>query len=316
MYRPVDWVRHFPRTRISVAVATLALLVLPGASFAHDASPSIAGIQPHQIGPYLVADTVVPDPASGTTTATYVVTINNAAPALTKATLDLFICNPPHSLALGQGADFLTVRDPGTGILTKYSGVWTPPLGVGTTFTFSYTAQGLWDGREMWLYLDGGDQTSRGLVEAIGCFIPSGPAPEPAPIIEIPVPIIEPVVAPAVDPPAPAAPAIPPPAQVVLGARIARGSAHLVGATGCAASPFTARVRGKRMSSVKFTLDGKAIKRSSRYTTRIDPRDLEVGVHRLIANVRFSSKTSPTTKRLRMSFQRCGKRLIAPRFTG
>jgi hypothetical protein len=42
---------------------------------------------------------------------------------------------------------------------------------------------------------------------------------------------------------------------------------------------------------------------------------LRRGVHRLTATVRFKASTSPKTKKLSLSFQRCGGRRLGPRFT-
>jgi hypothetical protein len=73
---------------------------------------------------------------------------------------------------------------------------------------------------------------------------------------------------------------------------------------------------------VTFVLDGKVVKRfkeplaSGSYALRINPVKLRLGVHRLVANVTFQSGTGSKPKTIRLSFQRCGKKLAAPRFTG
>jgi hypothetical protein len=104
--------------------------------------------------------------------------------------------------------------------------------------------------------------------------------------------------------------------QLVLGERITPGTAKLLGArTGCASKAFSVRVRGSRIASVRMTLDGKRIKVKNR-SARIDPSKLRIGVHRLVATVRFQKATRSKTKTFRVTFQRCARRAIAPKFTG
>ena len=49
---------------------------------------------------------------------------------------------------------------------------------------------------------------------------------------------------------------------------------------------------------------------------RINPARYRVGVHRLTATVQFKPSAHTHSKKLRASFQRCAKKLAAPRFTG
>lgn len=108
--------------------------------------------------------------------------------------------------------------------------------------------------------------------------------------------------------------------QLVLGERIIPGSARLIGATGCRGSAFSVRVVGRQMAAVTFRLDGRVVKRvsraGSRATLRINPRRLSIGVHRLVATVRFNASSRTRSRTYRMSFQRCARALQAPRFTG
>ena len=108
--------------------------------------------------------------------------------------------------------------------------------------------------------------------------------------------------------------------QLVLGERIIPGRARLIGATGCRGKAFNVRVVGRQMAAVTFRLDGKVVKRvnrsSARYTLRINPLKLSVGVHRLVATVRFNRASRSRARTLRLSFQRCARALQAPRFTG
>jgi uncharacterized repeat protein (TIGR01451 family) len=112
------------------------------------------------------------------------------------------------------------------------------------------------------------------------------------------------------------------PEQVVLPERVTPGTARLLGPTGCTARTFTARVRGSKIATVTFVLDGKVIKRvhntknASLIQLRVNPKKLRVGVHRLVVNVTYQSGTGTKPKTMRLSFQRCAKKLSAPRFTG
>jgi uncharacterized repeat protein (TIGR01451 family) len=111
-------------------------------------------------------------------------------------------------------------------------------------------------------------------------------------------------------------------AQLVAPTRVTPGAARLVGPTGCVAKVFSARIKGTKVQSVRFVLDGKTIKRftkpvsSGLYAVRIDPRKMRLGVHRLVVNVTFQKGTGTKPKTLRLSFQRCAKKLAIPRFTG
>jgi hypothetical protein len=109
--------------------------------------------------------------------------------------------------------------------------------------------------------------------------------------------------------------------QIVLGARV--GNARLIAPTGCVARSFIARVRGVEVAKVVFKLDGKTIKTltkpnsGSQFTVRINPANYKIGVHRIVATATFTAATQgqkPQT--FRISFQRCARKLAAPRFTG
>jgi hypothetical protein len=122
--------------------------------------------------------------------------------------------------------------------------------------------------------------------------------------------------------------------QQVAGEQVHPGSASLAGRTGCVAKAFNARVRGQNVKSVVFKLDGKTIKTlkkpnsGSAFVVRVNPAKLKIGVHRIVASVIVDNVTvNPATgqvirtetqkvKTFRVSFQRCAKKLAAPRFTG
>jgi hypothetical protein len=113
-----------------------------------------------------------------------------------------------------------------------------------------------------------------------------------------------------------------PPQQIVLPARATPGAARLLGPTGCQSRAFNARVRGSKMATVTFVLDGKVVKKVRKVGNaklvqlRVNPRKLRIGVHRLVVTVTFQSGSATKPKTYRLSFQRCGKKLVTPRFTG
>jgi hypothetical protein len=110
--------------------------------------------------------------------------------------------------------------------------------------------------------------------------------------------------------------------QIVLGERIVPGSARLLAPTGCASRAFNARVSGQNVATVVFKLDGKKIKTlrapnaGTRFQVRVNPAKLRIGVHRIVATVTFKPATKKKAQTFRISFQRCAKKLAAPRFTG
>lgn len=109
------------------------------------------------------------------------------------------------------------------------------------------------------------------------------------------------------------------PEQLVLGERIGAVRARLLAPTGCLSRTFSARVRGAGIAKVVFMLDGRKVKTVSTkagFVARINPSRLSVGVHRLVATIKFTASSHAKTRTLRASFQRCAKQLIAPRFTG
>jgi Zn-finger protein len=109
---------------------------------------------------------------------------------------------------------------------------------------------------------------------------------------------------------------------IVLGERVSSGTARMIAADGCASRAFSARVRGTKIARVVFTLDGKRLKtvtkpnRAGAYSVRVNPAKLRIGVHRIVATVRFKASARTAPKKLRATFQRCGSRLVSPQFTG
>jgi hypothetical protein len=69
-------------------------------------------------------------------------------------------------------------------------------------------------------------------------------------------------------------------------------------------------------------LDGKKVKtltkpdRKGIFQLRVNPAKMKTGVHRLVVNVTFEANSGTRPRTLRLSFQRCAKKLAPPRFTG
>jgi uncharacterized repeat protein (TIGR01451 family) len=109
--------------------------------------------------------------------------------------------------------------------------------------------------------------------------------------------------------------------QVLPNPEIISGRARLRGPTGCVRGPFTATVRGRRIAKVTFYRDGKRIKQITakrgqrRFTVRIKPGN-QTGVHRVTARIRFRANAQTRARTLRLSYQRCRKQVVRPRFTG
>jgi hypothetical protein len=100
------------------------------------------------------------------------------------------------------------------------------------------------------------------------------------------------------------------------------GTARLRGPSGCVRGPFKATVRGTRIARVTFFLDGKRFKRinatagQTKFQVSINPRGRGFGVHRVTARVQFVAEANTSNRTLRLSFQRCKKQTVKPRFTG
>ena len=100
------------------------------------------------------------------------------------------------------------------------------------------------------------------------------------------------------------------------------GTARLRGPSGCVKQSFKATVRGTRIAQVTFFIDGKRYKRltaptaGNRWQVTINPRGRSFGVHRVTARVRFAAESETASRTLRLSFQRCKRQTVRPRFTG
>ncbi len=109
---------------------------------------------------------------------------------------------------------------------------------------------------------------------------------------------------------------------IVQGERVSPGSARLAGATGCRPKPFTVRVKGKSISRVEFSVDGKKRKTVSRpdsagrYKFKIDPRKFKKGSHKVVARAVFDPESGTRPKSMTLRFSRCVRAAQAPAFTG
>jgi hypothetical protein len=106
----------------------------------------------------------------------------------------------------------------------------------------------------------------------------------------------------------------------VLPETIVSGRARLRGPSGCVYQAFTARVRGRRIARVRFYVDGKLVKTVSDqrrlYKAKIRPRGLGIGIHRVTARVQFVADARTPARTLRLTFRRCARQTVQPRFTG
>jgi hypothetical protein len=123
-------------------------------------------------------------------------------------------------------------------------------------------------------------------------------------------------------PPPPVPPASEPEQQQILPARIVSGTARLRGPSGCTRRPFTAKVTGRRIARVTFRLDGRLVERvvakrdQTAFALEVNARKVARGVHRVSARVVFVAESRTAPRTLRLSFQRCARQVVAPRFTG
>ncbi len=101
---------------------------------------------------------------------------------------------------------------------------------------------------------------------------------------------------------------------------IASGRASLRGPSGCVKQAFRARVTGRSLASVTFLVDGKQVKRFTGardvYSIRVNPLKYGLGRHRVVARVTFVSGSGTQARTLRLTFRRCARGAVAPRFTG
>jgi hypothetical protein len=127
-------------------------------------------------------------------------------------------------------------------------------------------------------------------------------------------------------PPAPAPPPVPPPPATTQGSAPVTTppapGARLSGPGRCVAGPFTARVTGRNIARVRFTLNGKTIKTITAggfrtvFKVRVVPRRGARRVLRVLAHVTYKPSYEVQARTLRLVFVGCPRRAVSPRFVG
>jgi hypothetical protein len=108
-----------------------------------------------------------------------------------------------------------------------------------------------------------------------------------------------------------------PPAGDVLGGHVVIARSRLLGPSGCAGRKVRATVKGRGIAKVTFFLDGRKVKVTrGAGTYSVRSSKLAPGVHRIRAKVRYVEGASVKRRTHVVTFQRCLKRKILPRFTG
>ena len=149
-----------------------------------------------------------------------------------------------------------------------------------------------------------------GLSHVSFCWDDQTPPPDdktPPPTDQTPPPVVT-------TPPAVQAP---PATGEVLGEQIVSGSSRLRGPSGCAGRTVKATVKGRRIAQVTFLLDGRKVKvvqGAGSYSVKSST--LKAGVHRIKARVTYESASATKSRTHLVTFQRCIKRKIEPRFAG
>jgi hypothetical protein len=122
------------------------------------------------------------------------------------------------------------------------------------------------------------------------------------------------------NPPSSTPNAVPPDTGGVLPEAVASGRASLRGPSGCVKQAFRARVSGRSIASVTFSVDGKKVKTVSGkrgvYALKVRPGRYGFGRHKIVARVQFTAASGTAAKKLPLTFRRCAQGAVAPRFTG
>lgn len=116
------------------------------------------------------------------------------------------------------------------------------------------------------------------------------------------------------------------PAGSVRGVRVTPGNARLSAPSGCpTADVVVAKVTGRSIARVTFTVDGKKVKTLTRpnrgrtWQLSVRLRGLRYGAHRVRAKIEFAPASQTAPKTLPVSFSRCRSGAVkpaAPKFTG
>ena len=100
------------------------------------------------------------------------------------------------------------------------------------------------------------------------------------------------------------------------------GTARAIAPTGCVTRNFSVQVTGRDIRRVVFYLDGKKVStltrpnRGTRFALPVRPNSLRRGTHRVLAVTSFTAASGTRPRTLRVTFSRCARTAVAPRFTG
>ena len=121
----------------------------------------------------------------------------------------------------------------------------------------------------------------------------------------------------------PPPPPPPPPAGGVSPASsVPSGTARAIAPSGCVYRNFNVTVTGRQIRRVVFYLDGRKVRtltrpnRGTRFVLPVRPGTLRRGTHRVLAMTYFTTASGTRSRALRVTFSRCARTAVAPRFTG
>ncbi len=122
---------------------------------------------------------------------------------------------------------------------------------------------------------------------------------------------------------APAPPASGTLAAVTGQSGAAAGTARLRGPSRCVSRTFTATVTGTKIARVRFYVDGRlkstltrANASNGRFVLRVSPASYRASKHRIVARIQFTAASQTAQRTQSLPFQRCGRAVAAPVFTG
>lgn len=100
------------------------------------------------------------------------------------------------------------------------------------------------------------------------------------------------------------------------------GTARAIAPTGCVTRNFNVQVSGRQIRRVVFYLNGKKVQTltrpnlGNRFALPVRPNTLRRGTHRVLAVTYFTNASGTRSRTLRVTFSRCARRAVQPRFTG
>lgn len=110
------------------------------------------------------------------------------------------------------------------------------------------------------------------------------------------------------------------PGIAVLPVTVRPGAAQLAAPARCVSRRYSVAVRGSRVKSVSWYVNGRYIKRTTARNSRqrLFTTSFLPGAHmtRVQARVTFASNTTPATRTLNTTIRRCSPAVVRPQFTG